>query len=270
MVGAWARVLGLRVVLHLHDYNYRAFCDALPRWAFARVRTLFRGADLVVVLGNGDAALARDRLGVAPERVAVMANAVKAPSPPPSARPTGAPVHMLFLGRLSERKGVPELIAALGDPTLVALPWRATLAGDGDLARYRALASAAGLADRIAFPGWLDRDATERLLRDADLLVLPSYDEGMAMSVLEGLAYRLCVVCTPVGALAEVIEHDVSGMLVRPGDVAGLAAALATAIREPMRRQRLADAGAALFEQRFEARGYGARMLALYRKAVGS
>jgi glycosyltransferase involved in cell wall biosynthesis len=267
IVGAWARRLGLRVVLHLHDYDYRAFCDGLPRWAFARVRTLFRSADLVVVLGSADADLARAHLGVDPDRVAIMANAVCAPTPPVT-HAAGPAVRILFLGRLSDRKGVPELIAALADPTLASLPWRATLAGDGEIERYRDQARDAGIADRIEFPGWLDRHRTSQLLRDSDILVLPSYQEGMAMSVLEGLAFGLCVVCTPVGALAEVIEDDVSGILVQAGDAGGLAAALALAIREPARRHRLAQAGEALFRQRFEARGYAERMLALYCKAL--
>src|SRR5260221_2030910 len=50
----WAKLLGLRVALHLHDYNYRGFCDALPGWAFGVVRSAFRRADLVIVLGQGD------------------------------------------------------------------------------------------------------------------------------------------------------------------------------------------------------------------------
>src|SRR5436305_1918660 len=185
------------------DYGTcRAGCDAPPGWAAGRAAALFRGAALVVVLGRGDAGLLQTRFGVAPTRIAVMHNAVPAPAPPVAPR-SGASVHIVFLGRLSERKGVPELIAALADPKLAALPWRATLAGDGDLARYRAAAAEAGIAARIDFPGWLDRAGTERLLREADVLVLPSYDEGMAMSVLEGLAYALRVVCTAVGALAE-------------------------------------------------------------------
>src|SRR4051812_38209134 len=103
-VGWLARVLRLRVVLHLHDYNYRAFCDSLRGWAAVRVAALFRGADLVVVLGRGDAELVRTRFGVAPARIAVMPNAVPAPAPPVAPR-SGAPVHVLFLGRLSARKG---------------------------------------------------------------------------------------------------------------------------------------------------------------------
>lgn len=267
IVGWLARALRVRFVLHLHDYNYRAFCDGLPGWARGLVRGLFRAADLVIVLGSGDAALMREAFGIASERIAVMHNAV--PTPSPAVGPRGAtPVHILFLGRLSERKGVPELIAALATPMLAALPWRATLAGDGDLARYRADAARAGLTDRIAFPGWLDRAGTDALLRSADILVLPSYDEGMAMSVLEGLAYAVCVVCTPVGALAEVIEHDVNGLLVRPGDVAGLADALALAIGDAPRRLRLALGGEITFRRGFEAQAYARRMLELYRRAV--
>jgi glycosyltransferase involved in cell wall biosynthesis len=184
------------------------------------------------------------------------------------ARTPGPLVQVLFLGRLSERKGVPELVQALAHATLASLPWHATLAGDGDLDRFKALARSAGVADRIAFPGWLDRTATANLLRAADILVLPSHDEGMAMSVLEGMAYQLCVICTPVGALAEVIEDNVSGMLVQPGNIGDLVAALSIAIREPERRERLARAGEALFRRSFEAGGYARRMIALYQQAV--
>lgn len=262
-----AKRLGLPVVLHLHDYNYRRFCAALPAWALGRVRAMFRRADLVVVLGRGDAELVAAQLGVDPARIAIQPNAVNAPVPA-AAGSAGPTAHILFLGRLSERKGVPELIAALATPRLAALNWRATLAGDGDLDRYRAQARAAGIAERLAFPGWLDRAGTDRLLREASCLVLPSHDEGMAMSVLEGLAYRLCVVCTPVGALAEVIEDGVTGALVRPGDVDGLAEALATVIADPARRRSLADGGHAAFLAAYEARGYAARMIGLYRRAA--
>ena len=133
------------------------------------------------------------------------------------------PPHLVFLGHLSARKGVPELLEALASPALAALPWRATLAGGGPVDEFRARAAALGLADRVAFPGWIDQPAASALCAAADILVLPSHAEGLAMSVLEGLAHGLAVVATPVGAHAEVIEPEQSGLLVPPGDVAALA-----------------------------------------------
>jgi len=147
----------------------------------------------------------------------------------------------------------------------VGLPWCATLAGDGDVEHFRELARSSGVLERITFTGWLDRPSTDRLLADAHILVLPSYEEGMAMSVLEGLAYGLCVVCTPVGALAEVIEDGRSGLLCKPGDVAGLATALARAVSDPDLRRRLRAGALERHHEGFDIDHYARRLIAVFR-----
>ena len=75
-------------------------------------------------------------------------------------------------------------------------------------------------------PEWLGPDETATLLRSADILVLPSFVENLPMVVIEGLAYDLAVVATPIGAVPEVIGHERNGLLVPVGDVEALAAAL--------------------------------------------
>jgi glycosyltransferase involved in cell wall biosynthesis len=184
------------------------------------------------------------------------------------ARGARATAQVLFLGRLSERKGVPELIDALAAPALAGLPWRATLAGDGDLPRYQAQAQRAGVADRITFTGWLDRDSVARLLAEADLLVLPSYDEGMAMSVLEAMAYAVPVICTPVGALPELVEPEVSARIVSPGDRDALAAALAALIADPTLRARFGRAARRRIESAFAIDVYAARLAVVYARCL--
>jgi glycosyltransferase involved in cell wall biosynthesis len=265
VVVPWLKLLGLPVVLHLHDYNYRAYLDAAPRPLRALVAAMFRGATMAVTLGAADRALLVE-LGCAPERVVVLHNAVPLPRVP--ARAARATVHVLFLGRLSERKGVPELIDALAAPALAGLPWRATLAGDGDLPRYQAQAQRVGVAGRIAFTGWLDRDGVARLLADADILVLPSYDEGMAMSVLEAMAYGVPVICTPVGALPELVEAEISARVVAPGDRAALAAALAALIAQPERRAQMGRAARRRIERGFAIDVYAQRLVSLYARAL--
>ena len=108
------------------------------------------------------------------------------------------------------------------------------IAGGGkDVETFKAMAAELNLDDQVSFPGWLAKPEVERLLRQSQILVLPSYEEGLAMSVLEGLSYGLCVICTPVGALVEVIDHDQSGWIVAPGDRPALSAALKACVEDP-------------------------------------
>ncbi|WP_374302709.1 glycosyltransferase family 4 protein [Paracoccus sp. (in: a-proteobacteria)] len=268
LLTAWARGLGCRHILHLHDYDYASDVARRPPRYRALIRRMFQGADAVIVLGQHDRRLAVETLLSDPGKVAVFGNCVPDPGPPDYARRDAAALRdgptILFLGRLGPRKGVPELLEALASPALSALPWRAILAGDGPVEAYRQQARDLGLDRRVEMPGWLDAEGAAALCRRADILVLPSHAEGMAMAVLEGLAHGLAVVTTPVGAHGEVITDGVTGVFVAPGDAPGLAGALAALVRDPARRLAIAQRGRALFLSRFGMAAYMARLDDLY------
>ena len=269
---AIARAVALPYVLHIHDYDYAV--DVRARGGLMRrlVRGMFAAAAQIIVLGTEADRTLRAALALPDAPILVLPNAVPDPHPAPRAAATVAaadPAHLVFLGYLSARKGVPELLEALASPALAALPWRATLAGGGPVDEFRARAAALGLADRVAFPGWIDQPAASALCAAADILVLPSHAEGLAMSVLEGLAHGLAVVATPVGAHAEVIEPEQSGLLVPPGDVAALAAALARVVGDPALRERLRAGARQRFLDRFDVRSYAARLARLHVGLLG-
>ena len=171
---------------------------------------------------------------------------------------------LIFLGTLSERKGFPELMLALGSPAMASRRWRATLAGDGPIDAFKRQASELGIADRLEFLGWVDPDGVRKVCENADVLVLPSHAEGLAMSVLEGLSYGLAVITTPVGAHTEVIEPGVSGLFVPPGDVDALAAALVRVVDDPSERSRLGAAARRRFLEKFEVRSYADQLAKLH------
>lgn len=258
---AAARAVGARHVLHLHDFDYAADVLRRPAWQQAMVRQMFRGADRVIVLGRRDRDTMTGLLGVEAARVRVLPNAVPDPGPP---APSGAMPTLLFLGHLGERKGVPELLAALASPLLANAGWRAVLAGGGPVDHYRAEVARLGLADRVVLPGWLGETATRALCASSDILVLPSHSEGLSMAVLEGLAHGLVVVTTPVGAHPEVITDGVTGVLVPVGDADALAQSLATLVGDPAARQRLGKAGRTLFTTRYGMPSYLDALGALY------
>ena len=265
-----SRLLRLDFVIHLHDPLYPDFYNSLPHWARSLVRSMFIGAERVIVLGKPAAAMVNMLIGVPRDRIDILPNAV--PGPAKLERATAfeasAETRIIFLGRLLRRKGVHDLIDALAREELRGLSWHATIAGGGpDQRVFEEQAAQAGIGNRIDFPGWLDQSAIAALLKTADILVLPSYAEEMAMSVLEGIAFGLCVVCTTVGAQAEVVEDGVSAILVTPGDVQGLADALARCIVDPMLRRRLGARARQTFLEKYNIADYPERLMAVYRRA---
>jgi glycosyltransferase involved in cell wall biosynthesis len=269
---AAARTVALPYVLHIHDYNYAK--DFRARGGLMRrlVRDMFAAAAQIIVLGTEAERTLRVALALPDAPILVLSNAVPDPCAASQATATvaaAASAHLVFLGYLSARKGVPELLEALSSPALAALPWRATLAGGGPVEEFRARAANLGLADRVAFPGWIDQPAASALCAAADILVLPSHAEGLAMSVLEGLAHGLAVVATPVGAHAEVIEPEQSGLLVPPRDVAALAAALTRVVGDRALRERLRDGARRRFLDRYDVRQYAVRLARLHSGLLG-
>lgn len=249
-----ARLLGCSHILHLHDYDYASdFAARSPRQQ-SLIRRMFQNADCVVALGQRDRVTLTTLLGVDERRIVVVHNCVPDPGAR-NVRPGGTPL-IVFLGRLSERKGVPELLLALSHPMMTELRWRAVLAGDGPVEDYRRQAATMGLSDLVDMPGWLDADEAQALCARADILVLPSHAEGLAMAVIEGLSHGLAVVTTRVGAHEEVISDGKNGVFVPVGDKDALAAALATLITDPEIRNRLSAKGRAHYLAHFSMKAY--------------
>ncbi len=251
-----ARLLGVPVLLHLHAAQVIAFHAALGPVRRRLVGAMFRAATRVVVLGEPWRRWVTE-LGVAPGRVAVVRNGVPRPAREPVPPMPGAPFRVLFLGNLSARKGVPELLEALGRPELAGVRLRLTLAG-GNAEAFRP--AVAALGGRAVLAGWLDADGAAAALADADALVLPSHDEGLPLVVLEALGLGLPVLTTPVGAIPEVLRDGDTALLVPPGDAGALATALARLATDESLCERLSRQGLALYEREFTVARFAARL----------
>lgn len=263
------RALGVPVVLHLHAAQLPQSYGKLPALLQKATRWFFSLASTVIVLGETARRFVVDELGVPDDRVELVFNGV--PQPPElahAARPD-APRQILFLGNLSERKGVSDLLAALALPGLDRDHIAVTLAGGGDVSGYQAKARALGLAEMVCFTGWCEQSQVADLMAKADVLVLPSYDEGLPLVILEALASRVAVVCTPVGEIGSVLTHDMHACLVQPGDVAGLAAALQRVLHEPGFAAGLTRNGRALYEQKFSISRFFAHIAQIHQRDFG-
>jgi glycosyltransferase involved in cell wall biosynthesis len=165
----------------------------------------------------------------------------------PSRRP--GPFRILSVGRLVEKKGFDDLLAALASLDK-GLDWRFDHIGGGELSgALRARADAAGLADRITWHGAQSRDVVFDHLAQADLFVLPARisrsgdRDGLPNVLMEALAFGVPAISTDVSGIPELIEHGRTGWLVPQRDPRALAAAIAALMADEALRQRLAAAG---------------------------
>lgn len=143
-----------------------------------------------------------------------------------------------YVGRLAPQKRPDLLVRAFDRMTR---PAELVVVGDGpDCALVRRLAAESPHADRITLAGFVEHTAVPAVLASLDVLVLPSAYEEMGSVLTEAMATGLPVVASDVGGIPEVVENGGSGLLVPPGDVAALAAALDRLVAEPHLRALLA------------------------------
>jgi len=243
--GWLARRLGIPYIVKVHgsDLNVQAN-DALRR---PQIRSALRGAGAVVAVSRAlaDKAVA---LGTQAARVHVLYNGVdRALFTPGSRREARAKLHLdaddpllLFVGNLKASKGCLDLLEAF--PTLLALRPQARLVYVGAGSCRKELihrAAALGCAERVQLAGAATHAELGDWFRAADLLCLPSHNEGVPNVVLEAMACGIPVVASRVGGIPEVLP-DFAGILVPPQDRASLSAALVQATEKSWDSARIA------------------------------
>lgn len=156
----------------------------------------------------------------------------------------------LFMGRLGKRKGAYDIIEAC--KLIENKNFEIHLYGDGELKKLQQLATEADLEDIVKVKGWISGDEKENAFKSADVLLLPSYNEGLPISVLEGMSYGLPVLSTPVGGTAEAVENEVNGFLIEPGDINSLAKKIQVLSGNKGLRQKMGEKGHIIAKEKFE------------------
>ena len=213
------------------------------RWA---ARQLVRRARVVLcpseALGQAARGLGARDVRVVPSGVTVPAATGESDEPP----------HALFVGRLSEEKGILDFVEATdGMPRVIV--------GDGPL-RAR-VPDAVGFVPPPQVGSYYERAA---------VVVCPSHREGYGVAAREAMAHGRPVVACAVGGLLDAVEHGVTGLLVPPRDPAALRTAIETLLADADLRRRLGSAARAAARERFTWEAATAETLSAYRTATGA
>jgi glycosyltransferase involved in cell wall biosynthesis len=255
------RLGGCTVVIHAHGGNVQSWL-ATPRRRLLMRLAVLPAHRVVAVWSAG-----RDTLSaVVPEgRLALIGNGV------PVERFTLAegghrPPRVLFVGVLTPRKGVVDLMTASRLLTERGVAHELRLVGgtpdEGPEAEAQVLA--AQRSSRAQLLGARPSEEMPAAFADADVFCLPSWWEAMPLSVLEAMAAGLPVVATDVGDVSRVVLDEVTGSVVPPRDPEQLATALEKLLTDPDRRRRMGQAGRERAVARFSSDVMAAEVSALY------
>ena len=206
---------GVKTILHHHGAEFELFYESLSDKQKKYVSDILEKADLNVVLSRRLVSMVADKAPAA--KIEVLYNAVPVYGHNPFN--TNAK-NILFLGRLGKRKGVYDLLDAL-----LILNNRMNedvkvyLCGDGDVEAVTVKVAQMGLEHRIAHIGWINNVKREEFLKNTMINVLPSYNEGLPMTVLETMAYGIPNISTNIASIPEVLHDGENAFLIAPGDV---------------------------------------------------
>lgn len=250
-------------ILHLHSGAFHLFyaneCGPIRKWL---IRYIFNHVSHIIVLSTSWKAW----VGTICENrnITAIYNPVLVPAEafPWHQRVSG---QTLFFGRLGKNKGSSDLLSAahMLAPSFPQL--HVKFGGDGELEQTSLLATKLGLSEKIHVLGWVRGTEKENHFSNAMIYALPSYNEGLPMSVLEAMAAGLPVLTTPVGGIPEAVSDGVEGFLITPGDVDALADRWSRLLADEGLAKRMGEAARRKIETTFSAEAVLPQLELIYR-----
>lgn len=208
-------------IIHLHGSEFQKWYNESNKRTQNKIRTMLRECSMFIVLGEKWNAVINN---IEPQtNTLVVSNTIHIPKY--TVRWNDTKFQILFLGVLIKRKGVEDLIKAVGllkkNNKLGNLHFVIVGAGE-EKEHLKKLTKEQQVEQWIEFAGWTNGVTKEKYLKESQALVLPSYNEGLPIAVLEAISYGLPIIATDVGDMAAAVKNGQNGFLIQPGDIQGL------------------------------------------------
>jgi glycosyltransferase involved in cell wall biosynthesis len=210
-------IFGKKVIYHSHGSElkefYRDSSDRIKKF----LKHFFCSADMVICLSQQWKEFFVETFGV--KQIAILENIVERNNAIKPEFTPGSPVTFLFLGLIGARKGLFDLLDVLKDNRAVFEgKINLLIGGRGEVKRLEDYIAENNMQSMVKFEGWIIGEKKIELLAKADVYTLPSYNEGLPISILEALSYKLPILTTLIGGIPEVVKEDWNGFLITPGD----------------------------------------------------
>ena len=242
-----AHLFPCKIIYHHHGAAFMHEYKSLSKKWKKRVKKTLEELDSVIVLSNSW----RDNIQqIAPKaNIAVIPNSIKLPRL--QEKQISSPLELTFLGLIGDRKGVFDLLKVFKKLINNGYQVRLNIGGNGEITRLFKEVKKLSIADFVKYCGWIQDKEKDLLLRKTDIFVLPSYAEGMPMSILEAMSYAIPVVTTNAGGIPELVIDGKTGYLIDPGDLDALYEKISLLIQSKDIRRDFGNKGRQFIENKY-------------------
>lgn len=221
----FAKWFGKRVVYHMHGGHFAEFSQQHHK----AVANVLKHCDCVIALSEywkGFFAADFDY-----NKTVVIKNVIAEPYPEKLKHDV---FTMLFLGLLGHNKGIFNLLDVITEhKNEFESKLRLFIGGNGEVDKVKRIISEQKLDHIVSFEGWVSGDKKRRLLNLSDAYILPSYHEGLPISILEAMSYSLPIISTRVGGIPEIVKDGENGCLIEAGDKKAIYASIKKLMESP-------------------------------------
>lgn len=210
-----AKLFGKKIIFHSHGAEFKIFASQHPVF----VKNILKQCDCIIALSQSWREWFIETFNHS--NVVVIKNIIAAPQIREIEKDDK--LRLLFLGRLGKRKGFYDLVEVLREHrTKFEDKLEVLFGGDGEVEEVCSLIKEYQLNNIAKYQGWVGSEKRSCLLNLCDVYILPSYNEGLPISILEAMSYSLPVISTNVGGIPEIVKNNENGFLIEPGDKQGI------------------------------------------------
>ncbi len=255
------------VIFHMHVAVFKEFYEGLSNGMQQKIKRMLEYGSLVIVLSDAWKDVFVDEVGL--KNVVVLNNGIDTEEYAKAVSdPDRTAQEFLFLGRVGHRKGAYDLLDACELIHKEQKKFHCVMAGDGEVDKFKVMIRERGLEGCVEMAGWTDGEKKMQLLKQVSTVVLPSYNEGLPMTLLESMAAGKAVITTNVGSIPELVKDPENGTVLEPGNVRKIADAMIFYSEHPEVLKKMASVNMDRIEQEFSLKSMHALLDRYYVRAL--
>ncbi|CUV66435.1 conserved membrane hypothetical protein [Sulfurovum sp. enrichment culture clone C5] len=209
-------LLRRKVIYHIHGGEYHLFENESNSLVKKMIHNMVEQSNAIICLSREWKGFFETKFN--PQKTIVLNNIIPMPIKKNKTTNSGT-IQFLFLGKIVDGKGIFDLInMAYNHKDYLNDKVKIIIGGNGEVDYLQSKIKRMNIGNIIRYVGWVSGSKKDDLLIDSDVYILPSYNEGLPISILEAMSYKMPIIATAVGGIPRIVQNNVNGILIQPGD----------------------------------------------------